>query len=67
MSQEAKWEDEREAEWASMGIVGLGYSLNRMRAPTPWIRGKGEDREWLDDEEVDEACSMGRMRGLAVV
>ena len=32
------------------GMVGLGYSLNRMRAPTPWIRGVVEDSEWLTQE-----------------
>lgn len=43
--------------------VGLGYSLNRMRAPTPWIRGK-EDDEWLNSQDMSEM--EGRMRGLGV-
>lgn len=34
--------------YAMAGVVGLGYSLNRLRAPTPWIRMEEEDREWLD-------------------
>ena len=34
------------------GAIGLGYSLNRLRAPTPWVRKSGEDGEWLSAEEV---------------
>jgi hypothetical protein len=34
------------------GAVGLGYSLNRLRAPTPWVRKSGEDGEWLSAEDV---------------
>lgn len=49
--------------WSGAGIVGLGYSLNRMRAPTPWIRGK-EDSEWLNAQDV--ADMEGKMRGLGV-
>lgn len=34
------------------GAVGLGYSLNRLRAPTPWVRKTGEEGEWLSAEDV---------------
>jgi hypothetical protein len=34
------------------GAVGLGYSLNRLRAPTPWVRKSAEDNEWLSAEDV---------------
>lgn len=40
--------------WSGAGLVGLGYSLNRMRAPTPWIRGKAEDSEWLTGQDVED-------------
>lgn len=31
---------------------GLGYSLNRLRAPTPWARKIEEEGEWLTAEDV---------------
>lgn len=34
------------------GAVGLGYSLNRLRAPTPWVRKSAEEGEWLTAEDV---------------
>jgi hypothetical protein len=38
--------------YAGAGAVGLGYSLNRLRAPTPWVRKSEEDGEWLSAEDV---------------
>jgi len=38
--------------YAGAGAVGLGYSLNRLRAPTPWVRKSEEDSEWLSAEDV---------------
>jgi hypothetical protein len=64
---EAKYADEYPSPtdpWGGAGLVGLGYSLNRMRAPTPWIRGK-EDTEWLNTQDMAEM--EGRMRGMGVV
>lgn len=48
-------------------MVGLGYSLNRMRAPTPWIRGAGRDAEWLSAQDLEdlEIVEAGRGKGLA--
>lgn len=37
---------------ALAGGAGLGYSLNRMRAPTPWARTKEQEGEWLTEEDV---------------
>jgi hypothetical protein len=34
------------------GAVGLGYSLNRLRAPTPWVRKSADEGEWLTAEDV---------------
>ena len=45
-------------------IVGLGYSLNRMRAPTPWIREAAEDAEWLGNPEMKDSQSI-RCLGIA--
>jgi len=38
--------------YAGAEAVGLGYSLNRLRAPTPWVRKSEEDGEWLSSEDV---------------
>jgi hypothetical protein len=47
-------------------LVGLGYSLNRMRAPTPWIREEGRrEGEWLSDGDVDELEVSLRGMGVA--
>ena len=47
----------------SMGMVGLGYSLNRMRAPTPWIRGAAESSEWLIEGDMSDVRDVkGEMR-----
>ncbi|WVR07227.1 hypothetical protein IAU60_004268 [Kwoniella sp. DSM 27419] len=45
------------------GMSGLGYSLNRLRAPTPWLRGRAqeEDVEWLMAEDVE---AIGANKGL---
>jgi hypothetical protein len=47
---------ERSSMWREndpfAGAVGLGYSLNRLRAPTPWVRKTGEEGEWLSAEDV---------------
>jgi hypothetical protein len=40
--------------WSGAGIIGLGYTLNKLRAPTPWIRGKGEEGEWLTSSDIEE-------------
>lgn len=32
--------------------AGLGYSLNRMRAPTPWARRTEDEGDWLTSEDV---------------
>ncbi|WVF71663.1 hypothetical protein IAT40_006471 [Kwoniella sp. CBS 6097] len=57
------------------GLSGLGYSLNRLRAPTPWLRGKAaekgleeEDDEWIRAEEVESGLREveSRVRGLGV-
>lgn len=36
------------------GGNGLGYSLNRLRAPTPWARKIEEEGEWLTTEDVSK-------------
>lgn len=33
---------------------GLGYSLNRLRAPTPWARKIEEEGEWLTAEDISK-------------
>ncbi|OCF36932.1 hypothetical protein I316_01530 [Kwoniella heveanensis BCC8398] len=59
------------------GVSGLGYSLNRLRAPTPWLRGKAadkaleeqeEDDEWIRAEELESGLRdvEQRVRGLGV-
>jgi len=45
-----KWKEND--PYAGAGAVGLGYSLNRLRAPTPWVRKSEEDGEWLSAEDV---------------
>ncbi|WWD17486.1 hypothetical protein CI109_101927 [Kwoniella shandongensis] len=57
------------AEEVWPGMVGLGYSLNRLRAPTPWLRDARdsqdepeEDGEWLRREGMESV--EGRLRGL---
>lgn len=47
------------------GVVGLGYSLNKLRAPTPWVRPSGEDGEWLSAKDVEDVEL--RMRTLGAV
>ncbi|WVQ99225.1 hypothetical protein IAU59_006357 [Kwoniella sp. CBS 9459] len=57
------------------GVSGLGYSLNRLRAPTPWLRGKAaekgleeEDDEWIRAEDVESGLREveNRVRGLGI-
>ena len=36
------------------GMVGLGYSLNKVRAPTPWIRGANQEGEWLSARDLED-------------
>ena len=36
---------------------GLGYSLNRLRAPTPWARRIEEEGEWLTADDVSNLQS----------
>ena len=50
--------------WSGAGIIGLGYTLNKLRAPTPWIRGKADEGEWLTSSDVDD-IEMG-MAGLGM-
>ncbi|KAK8864216.1 hypothetical protein IAR55_001462 [Kwoniella newhampshirensis] len=59
------------AEKVWPGMVGLGYSLNRLRAPTPWLRdvrggAEEEDGEWLRGEDLGSVSREveGRMKGL---
>lgn len=34
--------------------AGLGYSLNRLRAPTPWARRYEDEGEWLTSEDISK-------------
>jgi len=48
-------------------IVGLGYSLNKMRAPTPWIRKPAEEGEWLIAEDLEDMREVdGLFAGLGI-
>ncbi|ORY32513.1 hypothetical protein BCR39DRAFT_504247 [Naematelia encephala] len=48
-------------------LVGLGYSLNKLRAPTPWIRGHAEDAEWLNEDDVSDITDLeGRLKGVNI-
>ena len=53
---------EREAEYTEYcdpkTVVGephgFGYSLNKIRAPTPWIRKEGDEGAWLNERDMRE-------------
>lgn len=51
--------------WGGAGIVGLGYTLNKLRAPTPWIRGKVDEGEWLTTSDVEDLHEGTRGLSLA--
>ena len=50
--------------WSGAGLVGLGYTLNKLRAPTPWVR-PGPEGEWLNENDLEELNS--GMTGMHVV